>query len=271
MSRWEEELEKHAIHQTLIEVRECLDADVEEPSSSLTSEKRRLLKILDLIEEAVSSLDPETMPIAILNGINEHMRQQHFWSQVQAYKSNTDVSHLTNANAQIDSQLPAIYQLFGVQRDKRALKLNKSVEKSFGDFTKTIEEKSVKFRSDVEELESELAATASKQETLNTDMNQLATNHNDKLDKWATEFTTNQTERLDKFAEAQNARNTKFEEWFAPFQKDTAAKAGTTIDARSKTLAEFFEKFKTDTDEMRLDAENRHTQILELHGLSRDS
>ena len=57
MSRWKEELEKHAIHQTLIELHDFLNVEVKEPSASLTSEKRRLLKALDLIEEAVSGVE----------------------------------------------------------------------------------------------------------------------------------------------------------------------------------------------------------------------
>lgn len=267
MSRWDDEFNNHAIHQTLIEVRECLDVEVEEPSSSLTSERRRLLKVLDLIDEALSELDPEITPTVVLNGMNQLMRHANFWGQVQAYKNNPDAPHLTNANAQIDSQLPAIYQLFGRQKDKRVLKLNKSVEKSFDDFAKTVEAKSNKFSSKVDELGNELAETSGKQEVLKTEMDQLAVDQDSKLNEWETEFTTNQKERLDGFAEAQTSRNTKFEEWFAPFQKETAAKAEETIVSRATTLSEFFEVFKKDTEDMRLDAENRHKQILELHGL----
>jgi len=267
MSRWDDEFSNHAIHQTLIEVRECLDVEVEEPSSSLTSEKRRLLKVLDLIEEAVSGLDPEVMPTSVLNGINQLMRHPNFWGQVQAYKNNPDAPHLTNANAQIDSQLPAIYQLFGMQKEKRVLKLNKSVEKSFDDFVKIIEAKKIGFLGKVSELEGELAATASKQETLEAEMDQLALDHDSKLNEWVSEFSAGQTERLNGFSEAQTTRNIKFEEWFEPFQKETADKAEKTIDSRATTLSEFFEKFKNDTEEMRQDADVRHKQILELHGL----
>lgn len=267
MSRWKEEFEDHAIIQTLAEVRECLDVQVEEPSASLISEKRRLFKVLDFLDEAMSGLDPETVPIAVVNAINAHLRSPHFWNQVQAYKNNPDAPHLTNANVQIDSQLPAIYQLFSARQNKKILKLNKSVEKSFDDFAKTIEASSVQFREKITRLESELTNTASKQETLDSEMDQLATDHAEKLHEWDTENTTNHTDRSEAFSEAQTARNTEFEEWFAQFQKDASTKSEKLVETEGENLSEFFTKFQSDTDKMRQDAETRHKQILELHGL----
>ncbi len=248
-------------------MRECLDVNVEKPSSSLLSERRRLLKIIDLIEETISGLDPEIVPVSNLNDINERLRQSSFWDLVQAYKSNPDPSQLTSANAHIDGHLPSIYEIMWMKEDKKVLKLNKSVEKSFDDFVEAVEKKNDEFVGEASKLESGLAATSSKQQTVEAAMDQLALGHGEKMNEWATEFTMSQTDRLENFADAQATRSKEFERWFAPFQKGTAAKAEKIIDLRATTLSEFYESFKKDTDEMRLDAENRHKQILELHGL----
>ena len=267
MSRWKDEFEAHPIHQTLLSVRKCLDTEVVEPSSSLIAEKRRLLKILDLIDEALSGLDPEVVPSTILNGINSHMTQQNFWNQVNAFKANADASHLTNANAQIDSLLPTIYQLFGLQRNKASIKLNKSTEKSFEDFTNTVDLKSGELTESVNNLKIELAATSKKQATLNTQMDQLASEHAAKVTEWGVEFSNQQDARTEASEKLEASREEIFNEWFDTFKSENDGKAKQTIANSQKQLTDHFEGYQSTTEELLTDAQKRHTQILELHGL----
>jgi hypothetical protein len=253
MSRWDEEFENHGIHQTLLEVRECLDVEVKEPSSSLAHERRRLLKILDMIDDALAALDKETAPLILLTDINDHLHRD-FWNQIQAYKSSPDASHLTNANAQIDGIMNRIFQLSGFQKNPKAIKISKFVEQSFDVFSKTIDSKSEEFSAEIKALESELQTTTGKHEALKNDFDNLATDHADKVNMWQDEFTANQKERAQGYSEAQNAKNKEFEEWFDAFQKYSESNAKKTIDVNSKALEEFFQKFRDDTDGMRSDA-----------------
>ena len=139
MSRWSDQFERHAIHQTLQQTRDWLDVEVEDIDSEQEAEKRRLIKALDAIKEMVDGLDPEFFPEQQLTQLNNHLRHQHFLNQIQAYSSSPSVQPLRFANDHLTSEIPTVYQLAKLALQPAARKSIKAVEDAYDAFCKTIE------------------------------------------------------------------------------------------------------------------------------------
>ena len=70
MSRWSDQFEANAIHQTLKQLGSWLDVEGKEIDARYEAERRRLKKSFSLITEIVGGLDPELFPeqhLSILN------------------------------------------------------------------------------------------------------------------------------------------------------------------------------------------------------------
>lgn len=70
MSRWSDDFDNHAIHNSLKQCSEWLRAEFDETSVELEEERRRLSKVFDSISKILSELDPDFAPIQIMDQIH---------------------------------------------------------------------------------------------------------------------------------------------------------------------------------------------------------
>jgi tetrahydromethanopterin S-methyltransferase subunit B len=105
MSRWIDEFQNHSFHQEWEKVtaliREIVPADPADVNQ--VQEISRLFKVSQYIDALIKSLDPELLHPGFLDPLAS--QAQGCSSNIEAYKSNSDISHIRNANNHSDEIL----------------------------------------------------------------------------------------------------------------------------------------------------------------------
>ncbi len=267
MSRWEEEFESNPLHATLEGIREFLDVKLDGPDSDVALEKRRLEKVLDLLNIALDQIDKEIAPIALLNQINGHLRHQDFWNQLATYSANPDAGYLQTANNHINSQIPIFYQLANFSNGKKTTRVTKPIEKAFDEFCTAVDAKAKEFDGKIGEQNTILEAVTTNHEELAKEMADLKEEHEDRLSVWQGEFTDNQTTRAEEFSTAQIQREKDYAEWHGSFTKSSDGKIESLVADQRQKLEKSFEQFKAKIIGYQKDAHLKHKAILDIHGL----
>lgn len=175
MSRWTDQFENHAIHETLKQACEWVSIEIEDIDSDHEAEQRRMIKVIDLMMNVVDGMDPDFFPDAQLTALNNHLRHQNFWNQLNSYSTNGTVQHLKTANDHLNSQIPTIYQLSGMARQPESRKAIKGVEAAYEAFCKTLEKTKGDFVAIADEKTSEITALETRTSDLDTSLQSLAT------------------------------------------------------------------------------------------------
>lgn len=267
MSRWEEEFESNPLHVTLEGIRKFLDAKLDDPNSDVALEKRRLEKVLDLLDVALEQIDKEIAPIALLNQINGHLRHQSFWNQLATYNTNPDAGYLQTANNHINSQIPIFYQLANFSSGKKTTRITKPVEKAFDDFCVAVDAKAKVFDEKLGNQNTTLEAVTANHESLVEKMAALEGEHEGRLSQWQGEFTDNQTTRAEEFSTAQIQKEKSYADWLGTFTETSNGKIESLTADQKEKLEKFFEQFKAKIAEYQEDAHLKHNAILDIHDL----
>lgn len=141
MSRWKNDFETHPIHETLRQSAEWLDAKVEDTNADFEEERSRLRKVLGEVQRIVSGLDSDFFPKQLLDQIDQHLRQQQFFQQLQAYSKTPNVGHLQTANNHITQYAPQIFHLSAMTRPVESTKVIRKAEDAFASFAESMETK----------------------------------------------------------------------------------------------------------------------------------
>ncbi len=267
MSRWEEEFNNHPIHATLGQIRDWLATKLDEPDSEHTTEKLRLNKIVSYLSKALDGIDKESVPIAWLDQINQHLRQPHFWEQVKAYGGSPKVEYLMRANDQINSQIPAICHLSLLSKNPSSVQHDDSVQKAFVEFSAAVDSKMKEVSSEVARKRTELETMEKNQSSIKKEVDALSSIKSEKLNEWHTQFTEAQTSRSEAFTQKQSDQTNEFDEWFNKYKSDTNQSTGKIIENWNTELENFYEEFKNKIKNQSIDAEKKHQSIREIHGL----
>lgn len=134
MSRWIEQFQNHPYRVSWSRVKNALEgAFIDDPSvSTYVSELARLRKVVEYIDGLLDSLDPELLPLSMLD--NFHQQATICAEQVHAYNTNRSIAHLQEANTYADNLLsyvrPYLIQdgKFGNALRKAALGYSKTYE-----------------------------------------------------------------------------------------------------------------------------------------------
>lgn len=105
MSRWAEQFESHPFQSDWAAIKNALsDAEVDDETVTTTvAELARLQKVVAYIDEILSAIDPELVPLGTWD---QFRKQSHpCLNQLNAYNSNKDINALTQANAHADNLL----------------------------------------------------------------------------------------------------------------------------------------------------------------------
>lgn len=129
MSRWSNEFENHQIHETLRQAAEWLDLEVVDTDAEFEDERRRLKKVLVLIQEVVGGLDREFFPKIWLDQINQHLRHPQFFQQLQHYSSSPSLDYLRAANNHVTQYAPQIFHLAAMTRPVESQEIIKQAER----------------------------------------------------------------------------------------------------------------------------------------------
>ncbi|MBL1437952.1 MAG: hypothetical protein COB08_017355 [Rhodobacteraceae bacterium] len=270
MNRWQTEFDTNPLHVTLEGVREFLDTKTEAIDAEIEVEKRRLNKVLEVLETALANMDAELAPIALLNQVNGHLRHPHFWNQLLGFGSSPALGHLTTANNHISGQIPIYYQLRDFSRSKKLATLSKATENSFDEFTSAIVNSENELKDEIEGLQALVGQAGEAQTALSLKMDDLEETSAEKLSQWQADFTENQTARAESYSASVIERQKAFQTWASPFQSNAAKTVALLSEKFDKQADEYFGEFSTDILAMLHDATKKRDEIRDLHGLVAD-
>ena len=267
MSRWSDQFENHAIHETISQAHKWVSVEFEDIDSEHEAEQRRLIKVLDLMSVVIAGIDSEFFPEAQLTGLNNHLRHPNFWQQLSDYSSNGNVQHLKTANDHINSQVPIIYQMAAMSKQPESRKVIKGVENAFDVFCKKVEQKKTEFDKTAEGKAAEITSLEAQVVKLSESLDTLQTSTDSQISSWQTEFTEAQTKRAEEHSVAQIERGREYDDAL----RDIITKADNdrvdTTKKHNEAFMKSFEKFVENVKNKTKDINDKHMSILKIHGL----
>lgn len=267
MSRWVDLFENHAIHETLRQSRDWALIEIEGIDGDHESERRRLIKAIDLMMNVVDGMDREFFPDGQLTALNNHLRHQNFWNQLSSYASNGNAQHVKNANDHLNSQIATIYQLAGMSRHPETREAVAGVEAAYDAFCKKIEKTKLDFVTTAEEEASEISALEARSNTLDAALKSLETKTDTQFSTWQKEFTEAETKRIKEHADAQLSRSKEYETALDEFKTTSATDRSETIKRHDAELKKMSDLYAEDVEAKRIEIQTKHQEILTLHGL----
>lgn len=237
MSRWNDQYVSHAFNSTWVAVKTLLNdegLEINENENAI-KEIARLKKVMVYVDSILDQVDPELMPTPSLNALNQHATT--CMNELNAFKGNQNIGHLTNANNNIDQVIMQISQtpfiLMGQQKgalskaaaiyaetiDDHLERLKKNVDGIVGSLkgdVSVIEEGITEANNTLTSLESELKIVAQTVEKQTSEFNTL--------------FQTAEKSRADKFEQVSSKLQDKADVEF----KRLASKAGISIEVLAK-------------------------------------
>lgn len=271
MSRWTDAFATHGVHEAVEELKVCVDAAGEAAPAVELTEIRRLQKAVQFVQSSLSSVDPELVPEALLEGIEHGIRHSNLLPKLQSFYANDfdsfELSDITAANDQLSSVLPTVYGLAGLGKSVPLDERIESVEKLFDHFSQTVERESESFNASLSKYSTRLSELSTQATTVENLCTKLGQQLSETRVQWQEQFTTEQAARHTEFSGDQATRQTEFSEaqsgWLAEFTTWFAEhKAKADADA-----LETQNTFQSSIDQYLAAALDKHDKILELHGL----
>lgn len=267
MSRWSEQFESNAIHQTLKQMSDWLNVEVKDIDADHEAERRRLAKSISAIIEVVGGLDPELFPDQQLSQLNQHLRQAPMWNNLQAYASSPTTQHLRDANDHLTSIVPNIFQLAALSRQPKAREIIKAVEEAYDAFCSALEKRDHDFKARLDENNDKLGALDRQARDLTEAQATLKQNTETALTTWQSEHTAAQSERAEAYSKAQIERGTKFDEALREWRAKSETEIKDISAKHTEKLQTAFDKYQNDAEIRIADMKAKHEAILEIHGL----
>ena len=107
MSRWTDSFVNHAFRATWEDFKNQLDeSEADNTIPTDVQEVARLKKVVAFLDNALENLDPELFPVALLDSYNKQAAECR--NQINAFNSNRNIAHITNANKNVDNLLTYI-------------------------------------------------------------------------------------------------------------------------------------------------------------------
>lgn len=267
MSRWSEQFEGNAIHQTLKQLSDWLDVTAKDIDADHEAEKRRVKKSLNAMTEIVGGLDPELYPDQQLSQLNQHLRQPPMWQNLQAYASSPTTQQLREANDHLTLIVPNIFQLAALSRQPKAREVIKAVEEAYDAFCSALEKRDHEFKVRLDEHQDKLGTMGLHARELTEAQETLKQNTETALTIWQSEHNAAQSERAEAYSKAQIDRGTKFDEALREWRNKSETEVKDISAKHTEKLQTAFDKYQSDAEIRIADMKAKHEAILEIHGL----
>lgn len=110
MSRWNENFQSHTFNATWQSLKTILGEEGLEKNNNETAVKElaRLRKVAKFVDSVLEQVDPELMPQSQLDAFNKHASA--CLQQLNEFKGNQNIGHLTNANSNLDAVIVLVSQ-----------------------------------------------------------------------------------------------------------------------------------------------------------------
>lgn len=272
MSRWSNDFDNHPLHETLRQTAEFLKVEPEAVDTDIQDELRRLKKVIGSLRETVAGLDAEFVPQAWLDQINQHLRHQNFFQQIQNFAGSPNMSALQSANNHITQYAPQIYHLSAMSRLPETREVIRHSEDAYELLSSSMDEFIRETRRKLEETDARNSGLENRSNELGHRLEILSADTEARLSEWQSDFTEKQTARAEEHSGAQIDRETKFEELLSEWRKQVENQHDAISKAQTDKLEALLNHFKQQGEVALDDIFEKHQAVLELHKLvGRDS
>lgn len=206
MSRWNDQFQNHAFRTSWNSLKALLnDGELEKNNDeAAVKEIARIRKVVKYVDAIMDQIDPELMPIALFDTLNQHAT--NCISQLNTFKSNQGIGHLHNVNTYVDSIITIFSQtpfiLNGQQKgslskaasayaevlDQHLSRLNETVDDEVGAVEKSV----VAIQTSIVENEKSLATIKAQLQSVGQTIQQQTAEFN-------TQFQASEKARTDKY------------------------------------------------------------------------
>ena len=266
MSRWKEQFEAHPIWNTIEQIRNHLKVKFKNTDSVWFTERRRLVRLVELFQSTLEELDAEVVPFDSLTNLNANLTNQVL-NQTDAFATSGDFGHLQAANEHMSNFLSELAILRALSGKSKAPRQTKSLNNLVDEFTESIAEKQTNLESMITDSEKSIAQQTAKQADLEAMIEAKRAETDALIATW-----------LDQFNQAQNQRQSDFDEQIKQHVADAknrtdaaVAKADQTLrDATNHSNRRITKRSHETDDKLKTilqDAENMHDKILALYNI----
>lgn len=267
MSRWVEQFKSNQIHQTIEQLIDWSGVKLDKIDGDIESERRRLQKALSAVRDLLNGLDPEVCPIEIIDKLNNNFRQLPIWANLQAYSSNPTVQYLIEANNSLSAILPIIFQISAFTRRPEARDEITKIENAYDEFCTSLSNSEGEIQIKIINFTERLNGVENDAALVRESLKELEKSTENTLSTWQAEYTTSQTERAEAYSKAQIDRETKFEATLRELREKAEKEVRDISEKYFSTLNLAFEKYKDEASTLIGDMNEKHEQILQIHGL----
>lgn len=265
MSRWDEQFENHPIHVTLEEINNLLNERIDDISAEGQSEKRRISKFMDVFKEVFKDIDPELTPPQTLNDL--HSTIGNVKNQLTNYNSNKDYNHLKSANNSLDNILMQLSPLLSITKRSEIMKPVKGLEKSLDELAEVICDKKQSLENEVQKVSELSQSQNEKLEALSSSIDAKKQEIDSLISKWQAQYSDEQNERGSDFVKYQQERMNNFTSWKSDFEGKAETQLVELIKLGNEKITAEQKEFSDKISSIIEDVNNRHNEILKLHGL----
>ncbi|MFW8591075.1 hypothetical protein ACOI22_09765 [Glaciecola sp. 2405UD65-10] len=155
MARWHQEFKQHGFQKYWQNIKETL-SELKVDDESITTdleEMARFKKVIRFISNLIDACDPELVPTSIWQNFQNQCQQ--CINELHNYKSNRNIGHITNANANADNLLTYIRPYVVSESDAA-----KAATLAYKEYQKSIRDGLQGFKDDALEYEREFKAIA---------------------------------------------------------------------------------------------------------------
>lgn len=267
MSRWNDQFEKHALHNTLRDALGLLGEDFKDMTEEEHIERRRLSKIISLFEDALSVIDPEITPITLLDQMNNSIRHPNIWNQLNSYNSNKNHQHLVHVNNGFTNTLTDFSQLLAVSKKMEINEPLKGLERSVDEFAAAIDKKKKELIENVEGIKSSVLTQQKQLNDLSNSIDSKKKETDTLISSWQEQHSNAQDKRNSDFASDQKSRVDAFTAWKSDVEKDAEQQIEKLLKVSTEKLISEQNDFDGKISKFIENAENKHEAILELYEL----
>lgn len=267
MSRWSEQFDKHPIHSVLSEIKSLSLVQGSYIDDEMESERRRFDKFISNVEQVVQDIDPEFYPERPLTQISNALNNDAFRSQIREFTKEHRIESIRAANDHLTSILPNVLQIAESRRAHAPMETIQLIETAHDRFSSKIAEQLRRFEAEIARLTEKSRESHELADNLSSALDTLRDNTNAALAEWERQFSSAETSRDKKFADAELEQRQRSAQSIDRLETEIDAALDQSRDTINRQSSEIIDALKKISSAIESDIQEKHQEILEIHGL----
>lgn len=268
MKKWQEQFDKHPIHNTIKLFEDEASKEVENIDSIDSIERARFLKVVILIKQVLKNIDPDLAPFDILNNIQDQFQRQGLINTINSYKQTNNTKIFENANNQINPCLSYVYQISSLKFARSSRKADIDAATTVFSQFATKSEKS--FTDFVTQYTDKVSAISDAEHTINEikdNSENILSSANEKIDDWEDRVNKLSILMKERFDEDNKSRHDEYEKLIKNKEENLDEITNDLHEKYDNIIDDIKRSFETKISTIEKNSKIKHEKIIELYKL----